>query len=116
MKIHVKSRLFSLENFCKSTSGVLYRHQPNQPAVSFTAINPINLYRRFHQPSEKRQHIGVVVDEIFGMPLDAEGVGVVGNFGRFDHAVGRTGGDNQFGSHIPQRLVVEAVDPGGGRI
>src|SRR5687767_5636732 len=48
--------------------------------------------------------------EILRMPLHGNTKGRVGLFHRLDHAVGRGGGDVEALGHVPDRLVMAAVD------
>src|SRR5690606_6739167 len=62
-----------------------------------------------HERVEQRLHGRVVVNQVFGVPLDAEREVLAGNFQRFDHAIGGVSGDFDPRRWLLYTLMVKAV-------
>lgn len=64
---------------------------PTSEAPTPITDNRLPITGRRDQSGEQRQHIRIIVDQHFGVPLYADGVGVSGHFNGFNESIGGSG-------------------------
>ncbi len=73
-------------------------------------ITDYRLRGRFYQTAKQAKHGRYVVDEVFGVPLHADGIGMANHLYAFDEAIGGNGRCPQLVGQAANPLVVQAVD------